>query len=110
MLGDGVGVVDGLYHLDVELPLALRELRLEHHEEVLPAFLLEGDLLGEGWHLARGEVDPPFQLPRPVAEEEHVRVVLPPETLEPAHDRQGVEGLPVEDGVLGQLVVDLEEG
>ena len=110
VLGDGVGVVDRFYHLDVELPLALRELGLEHHEEILPTFLLESYLLREGRHLARSEVYPPFQLPRAVAEEEHVGVVLPPETLESAHDREGIEGLPVEDGVLGELVVDLEEG
>ena len=53
VLGDGVGVFDQFDHLDVEFPLALREFRLEHHEEVLPAFLLESYLLREGRHLAR---------------------------------------------------------
>jgi hypothetical protein len=110
VLGDGVVVVDLLYHLDVELLLAFRKFGLEDHEEVVTVLVLEGYALCEGRHLARGQVDPAFQLARTVAEEEHVGVVLSPEVFEASHDGNGVEALPVEDGVLDQLLVDLGEG
>jgi hypothetical protein len=109
MLGDHIVVLDLLDHLDVELLLPLGELRLQHHEEVVPVLVLVRRPLGEGRHAPRGQVDPALELPRPVVEQEHVRVVLPAEVLETAHDGERVEGLPVEGGVLLEVVADLVE-
>ena len=47
-----VVVIDLFYHLDVELFLALRKLRLEDHEEVISVFILICSALGKGWHLS----------------------------------------------------------
>ena len=44
-----------------------------------------------------------------IAEEEHVGVVFPPEAFESANDGDGVKWLSVEDGVLGEVMVDLIE-
>lgn len=110
MLGDHIVILHLLDHLDVELLLPLRELRLQHHEEVIPVLVLIGCPLGEGRHAAGGEIDPALQLPRAIVEQEHVGVVLSSEILQPAHDGEGVEGLSVEGGVLLEVVVDLVEG
>lgn len=109
MLCYGVVVVDLLDHLDVKLFLPLRKLGLKDHEEIVSILILEGDPLCEGRHLARGQVDPAFDLSGPVGEEEHVGVVFSPEVFEPAHDADGVEALAIEGGVLLELVGDLVE-
>ena len=109
MLGDHVVVCDLSDHLDVVLLLPLGVLRLQHHEEVVPIFVLVRGPLGKGGHLPRGEVDPSLDVACPVVEQEHVRIVFPPEVFQSANDGNSVKALPLELGVVGELPVELAE-
>ena len=52
VLGNGVKVIDFLDHLDVKLPLPLRKLGLQHHEEVSAILVLIGGALRKGRHFS----------------------------------------------------------
>ena len=104
-----VVIVHWLYHLNIELSLPLRKLWLEHNKKVLSTLLFESYLLSKSWHFSRCQVDSSFKLSSSIAEQEHVGIVFPPETLESPNDRNGIKGLPVEDRVLGKLVINLIE-
>ena len=109
VLGYHVVVVHFLYHLDVELLLPLRKLRLEHHEEILTVLVLKSYPLRERRHLPRSQVYASFDLTRPVSEEEHVRVVFTSEIFEASDYGESVEALSVEGGIFFEVVVHLVE-
>lgn len=109
MFGDHIVILDLFDHLDVELLLSLRELRLQHHEEVIPIFVLVGCPLGEGRHTTGGQIDPALQLSSSIIEKEHVGVILSSEILESTNDGERVEGLSIEGGVFYEVVVNLVE-
>lgn len=94
-------------HLNVVFFLTLRKLGLQNHKEVVSIFVFKSDSLCESWHFARGEVDPSLNKASAIIEKEHVGVILSPEVLKPTHNRNGVEVLPFEVGIVIKLVVEL---
>lgn len=110
MLGNHVVVGDFADHLDVVLLLALRELGLQHHEEVVPVLVLVHRALCKGRHLTRSQVDPALDVAGPVVEQKHIGVVLASEVFEPADDGDSVEALSLEGGVVSEVAVELVDG
>ena len=72
MFGNGVVVVDGLDHLDVELFLSVRESGFKDHKVVAVEVGFEVDALGESRHFASCQVDSALDLASAVAELEDV--------------------------------------
>ena len=109
VLGNHVVVCDLSNHLDVVLLLPLRVLGFQHHEEVVPVFVLVRGPFGKGGHLPWSEVDPSLDVACPIVEQEHVGVVFPPEILQSANDGNSVKALTLKLGVVGELPVELAE-
>jgi hypothetical protein len=99
--------IDLLYHLNVEFLFPFRKFRLEHNEEIVSVLILIRSTLSKSRHFTRCQVDPPLNMPGPVVKQKHIGVVFPPKVLQSTHNGDGVETLPIEGGVLCEVVVNL---
>ena len=96
--------------MNIKLFLTISKSGFKNYEIVTVEVGFEVKSLCERGHFASSEVDSALNFTGAIAEFEHIGVVLSVDFFESGYDRDGVEFLVVESGIVFEIVIDLVDG